>query len=199
MDLALRHVASLGRPDARLLIGITGPPGAGKSTLAAAIAAATNAVVVPMDGFHLANAELERLGLAHRKGAPETFDAHGFVQLLERLVRRDEPVYAPVYSRVLHESIGGAIAIPTATRVIVVEGNYLLLAADPWARIEPLLDSAIYVDVADDVRVRGLIERQIAMGRDAATAREWVLRSDEANARLVAATRERADLVLVRG
>jgi pantothenate kinase len=197
---ALDHIARVAaRPEARVLVGIAGPPGAGKSTLAAAIGAALlDAVVVPMDGFHLANAELERLGLADRKGAPETFDASGFVCLLQRIARRDAVVYAPAYSRVLHESIGGAIAIPTTARVIVVEGNYLLIPTEPWARVRELLDLAIYLEVADEIRVSGLIRRQVDMGRDETTARAWVMRSDEANARLIAPTRAHADLVLAR-
>ena len=195
---ALDGIASVARPDGRVLVGIAGAPGAGKSTLATQIAGALDAVVVPMDGFHLANAELERLRLADRKGAPDTFDAHGFVHLLERIARRDELVYAPIYSRVLHESIGGMIAIPTTVRMIVVEGNYLLVRSEPWGRIRGLLDLAIYLDVDDEVRVQGLIERQVAMGRDEATARAWVMGSDEANARVVAPTRAHADLVLVR-
>ena len=182
------------------MVGIAGPPGAGKSTLASDVAAALgpDAVVVPMDGFHLANAELERLGLANRKGAPETFDARGFVALLERIARADELVYAPAYSRVLHESIGGAIAIPRTARVIISEGNYLLVPTEPWARVRALLDVAIYLDAPDAIRVPGLIQRQIATGRDEATARDWVLRSDEANARLIDPTRVHADVVLVR-
>src|SRR5688572_6286604 len=116
----------------RFLVGVTGPPAAGKSTLATALAGALDvrcgpAIAVPMDGFHLSNVELDRLGLAHRKGAPQTFDALGFVHLLRRLRAADEPlVYAPAYSRTLHESIGGVIAVRRDVRVIVVEGNYLL-------------------------------------------------------------------------
>ena len=196
---ALASIARIDRADRRVVVGIAGPPGAGKSTLAAALAAAHgDAVVVPMDGFHLSNAELARLGLADRKGAPETFDARGFVHLVERVARGDELVYAPAYSRLLHESIGGAIPVFAATRLVIVEGNYLLLADDPWARIRPLLDLAIYLDADDEIRIDGLIRRQIEGGRDEAAAREWVLRSDEANARQIASTREQADLALVR-
>src|SRR6185369_2313133 len=131
-------------PGMRLIVGIAGPPAAGKSTLAGALAealaddggadeAGVAAVVVPMDGFHLANAELARLGLADRKGAPETFDAAGFVHLLRRLRAGEDLVYAPIYSRTLHESIGGVIPVPSDVRVVVVEGNYLLLDHGPWA------------------------------------------------------------------
>jgi pantothenate kinase len=201
VDTALEHITRRARDQRRIIVGIAGPPGAGKSTLAEGIAAALgpDAVVVPMDGFHLANAVLQRLGLAERKGAPETFDVLGFVSLLERIARRDEVVWAPAYSRVLHESVGGAIAIAPSARVVVVEGNYLLLPDEPWARIGALLDLTLYLDAADEIRVPGLIARQRDGGKDEPSARDWVLRSDEANARRVAATRERADVVLVRG
>ncbi len=190
----------------RILIGITGPPAAGKSTLAASLARALRgefgadaAVSVPMDGFHLANTELDRLGLAPRKGAPETFDAAGFVALLDRLrACPAEPVYAPEYSRTLHESIGGAIPVPPSVRVVVVEGNYLLLPRPPWDRVRALLDLTMYVDTADSTRVGALVRRQRARGLDPQAALNWVHRSDESNAALVATTREHADLVLTR-
>lgn len=189
----------------RLLVGIAGPPAAGKSTLARAVADAlveqdgVPAVAVGMDGFHLANAELARLGLSDRKGAPETFDAYGFVHLLRRLRAADEPVYAPTYSRVVHESIGSALPVPVDTRVVVVEGNYLLLRAQPWARVRELLDLAVYVAVPQHVRRGPLLKRQRARGLDDAAARDWVSRSDEANARLIEQTRQSADHVLRRG
>ncbi len=180
-------------------------PGAGKSTLANALTEALQAdlgaeaaVTVPMDGFHLSNVELERLGLTDRKGAVQTFDAHGFVHLIERVARGDELVYAPAYSRVLHESIGGVIPVFPHTRVIVVEGNYLLLPDEPWIRARPLFDLAIYLDAPDEVRLDRLRRRQRSRGLDAAAAEAWVRRSDEANARLVATTRRYTDAVLVR-
>ena len=184
-----------------VLVGITGPPGAGKSTLAEAIIDAMGecAVCVPMDGFHLSNVELDRLGLADRKGAPETFDAAGFVHLLRRIAAGTELVYAPAYSRALHESVGGVIPVPATTRLVVVEGNYLLLAREPWGQVRPLLRRVLFVDAPDEVRVAGLLRRQRARGLDEEQALGWVQRSDEANARLVAATRGFADLVLTRG
>jgi pantothenate kinase len=195
----------------RILVGIVGPPGAGKSTLAEALAARfagelaprygpRAAVAVPMDGFHLSNVELERLGLANRKGAPETFDGAGFVHMLRRLrSTTDEVVYAPAYSRVLHESIGGAIPVGPGVRLVVTEGNYLLVPEPPWAGVRPLLDLSLYLDVSQAARIPALLRRQRARGLDEVSARDWVERSDEANAEFVAATRQYADAVLSRG
>jgi pantothenate kinase len=181
---------------ARILVGIAGPPGAGKSTLAEALAAelatAGTTVAVPMDGFHLSNVELERLGLADRKGAPSTFDSAGFVHLLHRLRAREELVYAPAYSRVVHESIGGVIPVPASVRLVVVEGNYLL----EWPRARELFDLTLYVDIDPGVRLERLLRRQREFGLSAERAHDWVHRSDEDNARVVAATRHLADVVL---
>jgi pantothenate kinase len=188
----------------RTIVGICGPPAAGKSTLSTALAGALNvhgglsAVTVPMDGFHLSNAELDRLGLSDRKGAPETFDALGFVHLLRRLRAADELVYAPSYSRTLHESIGGVIPVPPEVRVIVVEGNYLLHRDGPWAQVRGLLDLVLYLDAPDKTRQAALVRRQMARGLDMADAHDWVTRSDERNAALIATTRDRADVVLTR-
>jgi pantothenate kinase len=189
--------ANLDGGDKRLLVGIAGPLAAGKSTLATTLArdlcqafprhgdaaGAEFAVAVGMDGFHLANSELNRLGLNSTKGAPDTFDAYGFIALLRRLKTADEPVvYAPVFSRTLNESIGSAQPVRAGVRVVVIEGNYLLLPRPPWAEVGELLDYVFYLDAPDDSRV----------------AEDWVRRSDEANAALIAATRHRADHVLLR-
>jgi pantothenate kinase len=188
----------------RLIVGLTGPPAAGKSTLAIALAAAladngTSAVAVPMDGFHLANAELTRLGLADRKGAPETFDASGYIALLRRF-RAAEPttVYAPSFNRQINESIGSAIPVAPEVRVVVTEGNYLLLDTPPWHEVRPLLDLALYLDAPHSMRHSALVRRQLSRGLTKAAAQAWAGGSDAANAKLIESTRDRADEILTR-
>jgi pantothenate kinase len=185
--------------DRRRILGITGAPGSGKSTVAARLAAALAgaAVVVPMDGFHLAQAELARLGRADRKGAADTFDAAGYVALLRRLRDPGEGVvYAPEFRREIEEPIACALPVEPSVPLVVTEGNYLLHDAGAWAGVRPLLDEAWYVDVDRALRLERLIRRHVEFGKPPDVARAWVLRSDERNAELVAATRGRADVVV---
>ncbi|GGX08587.1 nucleoside/nucleotide kinase family protein [Streptomyces chryseus] len=190
-------------PGRRRVLGIAGPPGAGKSTLAAQLVDRLDglAVLVPMDGFHLAGAELERLGRTERKGAPDTFDAAGYAALLARLRTPQPPgavVYAPAFDRAIEEPVAGSIAVPGPADVplVVTEGNYLLLDEGPWASVRDLLDEAWYLELDQDERVRRLVDRHERFGKPRAAAERFVHRSDEANARLVAAGRHRADLVV---
>ena len=190
---ALERVRELAAAGGRRLLGIVGPPGAGKSTLAEALhrAEPVRSQIVPMDGFHLAHAILRRLNRAERKGAPDTFDVAGFVALLERLraARQGETVYAPEFRREIEEPIAGAIGIEPGTPLLIVEGNYLLLDQPPWQRVGPLLDEVWYVDVDPALRLHRLIDRH---GRTPEEARAWVTSTDEPNARLIEATRSRA-------
>ena len=204
MDLKIpalyqQRIAQLLSSGERRILGLVGAPGAGKSTLAHALATQwPNAVqVVPMDGFHLANMELERLGRKQRKGAPDTFDAFGFIALLKRLRTQDtdEVVYAPSYERSLEEGVAGAIAVQPSTPLIVVEGNYLLLSESPWNEVQALLDETWFVDAPQDLRVSRLMQRHQQFGRNAKDAADWVQHTDEPNARRIEAERAKADVV----
>ncbi|WP_275432024.1 MULTISPECIES: nucleoside/nucleotide kinase family protein [unclassified Streptomyces] len=205
-DMTAELVARAGRlavAGRRRILGIAGPPGAGKSTLAARLAVALGpgtAVVVPMDGFHLAGAELARLGLADRKGAPDTFDAAGYVALLRRLRSPDgATVYAPAFDRSLEEPVAGSVPVAPAVPLVITEGNYLLHDAGAWAAVRPLLDEAWYLAPDEALRVGRLVDRHVRHGKDPSSARAWVARSDEANARLIAPGAGRADLVVDAG
>jgi pantothenate kinase len=184
----------------RKLLGLVGAPGSGKSTLALALQQALpgRAQVVPMDGFHLANAELRRLGRADRKGAPDTFDAAGYVALLRRLreQREDEIVYAPEFRREIEEPVAGAIALLPQTQLLIAEGNYLLLQEGAWAELGPLLDEVWYVEIDDSLRMERLVRRHQQFGRSREAALAWVAGTDEPNARRIAATRGRAHRVI---
>ncbi|WP_461010048.1 nucleoside/nucleotide kinase family protein [Streptomyces capparidis] len=186
----------------RAVLGIAGPPGAGKSTLAQALVRALDdgagrVAYVPMDGFHLADAELDRLGRRDRKGAPDTFDAAGYAALLGRLrAGRDEVVYAPAFERDLEQPVAGSIPVPRSVRLVVTEGNYLLLEDGDWARVRGQLDEVWYCDLPEDERVRRLVARHERFGKDHAAAVAWTLGPDRRNAELIARTRHRADLVV---
>ncbi|QLJ03277.1 nucleoside/nucleotide kinase family protein [Streptomyces sp. NEAU-sy36] len=202
-DDLLARARALPRAGRRAVLGIAGGPGAGKSTLAEGLVRALNAggppwvAHVPMDGFHLADAELDRLGRRDRKGAPDTFDAAGYAALLRRLREDgDEVVYAPGFERVLEQPLAGAIPVPPSARLVVTEGNYLLLEEGSWARVRPCLDEVWFCELPEQERVSRLVARHERFGKDHAAALAWVLSTDQRNADLVATTRGRADLLV---
>ncbi|WP_242652801.1 nucleoside/nucleotide kinase family protein [Intrasporangium flavum] len=206
VDLAAAAVGLVG-DRRRAVLGIAGAPGAGKSTLAEALVAevarthgAEWVAHVPMDGFHLADAQLERLGALSRKGAPDTFDADGYAALLRRLVAEpDSWVYAPGFERTLEQPIAAAMVVPPEARVVVTEGNYLLLPEARWEAARAATDAVWFVTGDDDVRRARLVSRHVTFGKEPEAAALWVEDTDEANARRVAESAHRADRLVVNG
>jgi pantothenate kinase len=193
------------RGDGRTVIGITGPPGAGKSTLSSAIVEAVqreapgSCVLVGMDGWHLANDVLTRLGTVARKGAPDTFDGAGYVDALERLRRQrhdDPPIWLPEFRRSIEDAVAGAVEVRPEHRLIVTEGNYLLLDTAPWDRVRSMLDMCWYVDVPDELRLERLAARHAHFGRSLDEAEHRARVVDQSNAALVEAVAGRADAVV---
>ena len=187
-------------PGRRTILGIAGAPGSGKSTFAAWIRQQFEpglAVVVPMDGFHLGNAIIDGTPLRQRKGAIDTFDAGGYLSLLRRLVRRDEPVvYAPEFRRIIDEPVAASIAIPADVPLVITEGNYLLAEQEPWKEVRAQLDEVWFVDTPQALRLSRLVERHMLFGMDGAAAVAWANGPDEANAVLIQGTRRAADRII---
>ncbi len=194
--------------EGRVIVGVTGTPGAGKTTLVKSLLSNLYrldpdsgrwATQVPMDGFHLADVALDELGLRDRKGAPETFDVDGYINLLSRIRTDDKHViYAPAFERTIEQPIAASIAITPMTRLVLTEGNYLLHTG-AWARVSPLLNEVWYCEVAPNVRRERLVSRHVQFGKSEAAARSWVDEVDEPNAQVITNTRDQADLIIVSG
>jgi pantothenate kinase len=196
----LRMRELLNRSTDRTLVGIVGKPGAGKSTLSAYLLQelkSSEVMVVPMDGYHLSNAVLHELGRVDRKGAPDTFDVAGFASLLQRIrTEKSVDIYYPVFDRSIEESIAAQGVVTQKTKVVIIEGNYLLHDTGGWEAIADLLDEIWFIDVDDEKRLERLIARHIAYGKSPEAAENWSRGSDEVNARTIAAGRSRAHAVI---
>lgn len=181
----------------RVVIGIVGAPGAGKSTLAEALVAGmTDATLLPMDGFHLSQRQLQLLGRAERKGAPDTFDTDGYIALLARVHARAGDVLAPGFVREIEEPIAAMLRIPDSADIVFTEGNYLLHDGDGWEGASDLLDEVWFLTPHDAVRRGWLVQRHRRFGRTEEDALEWVASVDEPNAALIRRGLDRADLVI---
>ena len=184
----------------RVLIGIIGKPGAGKSTLSKFLMGKLPkdlVTVVPMDGYHLSNKVLKDLKRSDRKGAPDTFDVAGFVSLVKRIrSEQTQNIYYPIFDRAIEESIAAQGVVTSATKVVIIEGNYLLHDEGGWEVLNDLLDESWMVDVDDDKRISRLISRHIAYGKDPEAAKAWAKGTDEVNAKLIERGRTRADFVV---
>ncbi len=184
----------------RLMIGIVGAPGTGKSTVAERLRELMGddvAAVVPMDGFHLSQSIIRGTELEHRRGAVDTFDVGGYISLLDRLKRNvEDVVYAPDYRRTIEDPVAASIAVPRTIKVVLTEGNYLLADSGRWAEVRTFLDETWFIQTPDDVRLDRLIRRHIDFGKAPDAAHRWATGSDEVNAKLVESTRHRADQVI---
>lgn len=188
------------RSDARIIVGICGAPGAGKSWVADGIARTLGselAVVVPFDGFHLSTDVIADTPLMARRGAVDTFDLDSYKCLIARLRERDEEVvYAPKFKRGLEEPIGSAIAVPRHVPIVITEGNYLLIPHPTLRAVRELLDEVWYLDTPPDVRLPQLVARHVAFGKNVTDAQEWAHGSDQRNAEEIEATRQWADRII---
>jgi pantothenate kinase len=208
LDCLLARVRQGGATrEAPVVIGVVGAPGAGKTTLVKCLIKELNKDTpdpenqqfarVPMDGFHLSDQELTRLGTLGRKGAPETFDVNGYAALLQRLrAQRDTVVYAPGFERTLEQPIAGVIPVFPSATTILTEGNYLLLDNPEWRKVRKQCAEIWYCEQDDKLRVQRLIQRHIEFGKSPTEAEAWVNTVDEKNGELIRASRGHADLIV---
>ena len=201
LDQALNRAKELASDsDKRIIIGIIGKPGAGKSTLSSHLMKnlpKETTALVPMDGYHLSNLQLKKLGRADRKGAPDTFDATGFVNLLKRIsADTSNDIYFPIFHREIEESIAAEGVVTKETKFVITEGNYLLHNQDGWQEVAPVLTESWYVQVDDKLRLERLVNRHIKYGKEPKFAHDWAHGTDERNAQLVEGTKPRSSVIV---
>jgi len=183
----------------RKIVGLIGKPGAGKSTLSAQLIEqlGDQAAILNMDGYHFSNLALRELGRADRKGAPDTFDALGFTEILKRVKHEvDQNIYFPVFDRSIEESIAAQGVITPKIKLVITEGNYLLHNDNNWGGVKKFLDESWFIEVDDQIRIERLVNRHHKFGKSKADAHSWATGSDENNAQVVARTRELADVII---
>lgn len=200
-EQALSRVTELlNNANGRIIIGIVGKPGAGKSTLSSYLIEKLpkeSVALVPMDGYHLSNKELDALGRRNRKGAPDTFDSTGYAALLQRIATSTDDVYFPVFHREIEESIAAEGVVTAKTKIVLTEGNYLLHDQGGWKNVAPILTESWYVEVDDVVRLERLVDRHHFYGKERQAAYDWAHGTDEINAQLVEGTKELADFLVI--
>ena len=204
VDELMNRVLAATQVTGPFVVGLAGPPGSGKTTLAETLTTALRVRLgdvavaqVPMDGFHLADVELARLGLSGRKGAQETFDAAGYAELLARIRRGSaDIVYAPSFGRDLEQPIAGAIPVHPGVQVVITEGNYLLLDLPQWRAVATHIDEIWYCATESNTRVGRLVNRHVHFGKSPGAAQRWVAEVDEPNARLIESAAHRADVTV---
>ena len=201
LEVALERAMTLIQSeDPRIIIGLVGKPGAGKSTLSSYLLKKLpkeTTALVPMDGFHLSNAQLNKLGRIDRKGAPDTFDSHGYVDLLRRIkTDTSNDIYFPIFHRDIEESIAAEGVIHPHTSLILTEGNYLLLESDGWSQVAETLTESWFLDVDNDRRMARLVARHIKYGKSPEAAHDWANGTDERNAQLIERTRVNSDVII---
>jgi len=200
LEAALERAVWLTRDrNERVIIGLIGKPGAGKSSLSKYLLKhlpKETTALVPMDGYHLSNAQLKTLGRADRKGAPDTFDVNGYVELLMRIkANTKDEINFPIFHREIEESIAAEGVVHPYTTLVLTEGNYLLVESDGWAGVADSLTESWFVDVDNDKRMARLVARHIKYGKSPEAAHAWANGTDQRNAELIETTRMKADVI----